>query len=365
MTINNNLEEATNKQNEEMSIKELIISIKKWIIFLKSKLKFIFIFAILGGLFAASFGIFEKQKYKAVFTFAMEEDKGGGGLSGALGLASSFGIDLGTSAGGAFSNSNLLELIKSQLIIEKALLRPVIINNKKTTLAEYYIEFNKLRDIWKDNPSVNKINFTPETERNFVSLQKDSLLKTIYKELLDNQTLSAIQKDKKISILTIEVQSTNEIFAKLFCESLADETSNFYIQTKTKKAKANRDILQKQVDSVRNELNSAITGVSSEADNNYNLNPAYNRKIIGSKKKQIDVQANTSILTNLVVQLELSKITLQKETPLIQEIDRPKLPLDNEKPNLLKAFVIGAFLSSFLIIIYFIFKEALSKILIS
>ena len=124
-------------------------------------------------------------------------------------------------------------------------------------------------------------------------------------------------------------------------------------------------ILQKQVDSVRNELNSAITGVSSEADNNYNLNPAYNRKIIGSKKKQIDVQANTSILTNLVVQLELSKITLQKETPLIQEIDRPRLPLDNEKPHLLKAFVIGAFLSSFLIIIYFIFKEALSKILIS
>ena len=89
------------------------------------------------------------------------------------------GIDLGTSAGGAFSNSNLLELIKSQLIIEKALLRPVIINNKQTTLAEYYIEFNKLRDIWKDNSSVNKINFTPETERNFISLQKDSLLKTI------------------------------------------------------------------------------------------------------------------------------------------------------------------------------------------
>ena len=161
------------------------------------------------------------------------------------------------------------------------------------------------------------------------------------------------------------MQSTNEIFAKLFCENLADETSNFYIQTKTKKAKANRDILQKQVDSVRNELNSAITGVSSEADNNYNLNPAYNRKIIGSKKKQIDVQANTSILTNLVVQLELSKITLQKETPLIQEIDRPRFPLDNEKPHLLKAFVIGAFLSSFLIIIYFIFKEVFSKILVS
>ena len=91
------------------------------------------------------------------------------------------------------------------------------------------------------------------------------------------------------------------------------------------------DVLQRQVDSVRNALNGAIIGVANETDNVYNLNPAFNIKGAPSKKKQIDVQANTSILTNLVVQLELAKITLRKETPLIQLIDRPILPLDKEQ----------------------------------
>ena len=125
--------------------------------------------------------------------------------------------------------------------------------------------------------------------------------------------------------------SENEIFSKIFCESLARETSDFYIETKSKKSKINVDVLQKQVDSVKNALNGAITGVASEIDNVYNLNPAYNLKGAPSKRKQIDVQANTAILTNLVVQLELAKITLRKETPLIQLVDRPILPLGKEK----------------------------------
>jgi hypothetical protein len=36
----------------------------------------------------------------------------------------------------------------------------------------------------------------------------------------------------------------------------------------------------------------------------------------------VDVQANTAILTELVKQSELAKVTLRKETPLIQIIDR-------------------------------------------
>ncbi len=46
-----------------------------------------------------------------------------------------------------------------------------------------------------------------------------------------------------------------------------------------------------------------------------------------SAKRQVDVQANKAILTELVKQTELAKVTLRKETPLIQIIDRPILPL--------------------------------------
>ena len=93
MAIINNQIENSNIDNDEISLKELIIKIKDWISFLKKKWKTIFIAGIIGALIGLTIALFDKPTYKAVLTFAMEEDKGsgGGGLSGALGLASSFG----------------------------------------------------------------------------------------------------------------------------------------------------------------------------------------------------------------------------------------------------------------------------------
>jgi hypothetical protein len=164
-----------------------------------------------------------------------------------------------------------------------------------------------------------------------------------------------MQKDKKVSILSIEVTSENEIFSKIFCENLAKEASDFYIETKSKKARINVDILQKQLDSVKTALNMNIAGAAAAFDNIYNLNPAFNIKGAPSKKKQIDVQANTAIFTNIVAQLELAKITLRKETPLIQLIDSPVYPLIKEKFGKLKSVLLGGFLALFLFVLFFTF----------
>lgn len=356
----------SNFDNDEISLKEIFFKIKEWFIFLKSKWKNIFLAVIIGSLIGLIVALFEKPTYKATLTFAMEEDKGGGssGLSGALGIASSFGIDLGgAGGGGAFAATNLTELMKSRLIVEKVLLSSIKINGKTTTLAEYYIQINNLREEWNKKPTLKNIQFLPGDDRSNYTLQQDSILQIIHKKLIDKDHLSITQKDKKITILSIEVISENEQFSKIFCENIAKETSDFYIETKSKKARFNADVLQKQVDSVRSELNGAITGVAVETDNVYNLNPAYNIKGAPTKKKQIDVQANTAILTNLVVQLELAKITLRKETPLIQLIDRPILPLAKEKFGKSKSLILGGFLSGFFTVMYLIFGQLFKKII--
>lgn len=345
MDLDNNKIENSNFDNDEISLKELIIKIKEWVSFFKAKWKLIFIAGTFGASFGLIIAILEKPTYKAVLTFAMEEDKssGGGGLSGALGLASSFGIDLGgAGGGGAFAASNLAELMKSRLLVEKVLLEPIEINHKIISLAEFYIQINNLREAWEGKPNLKKIQFLPNADRTIFTLQQDSILQIIHKKLIDKDHLSIMQKDKKVTILTIEVISENELFSKIFCESLARETSDFYIETKSKKARINVNVLQKQTDSIRNALNAAITGVANETDNVYNLNPAFNIKGAPSKKKQIDVQSNTAVLTNLIVQLELSKITLRKETPLIQLIDRPILPLEKNKLGKIKSLIIGS-----------------------
>lgn len=352
-------------QDDEISLKELILKIKEWVIYLKTKWVIILSFGIIGAGIGYVYAYFQKPIYTATLTFALEDEKSGGsGLAGAMGLASSLGIDLGTSAGGAFSGSNLVELMKSRRMVEKALLNPIVIFNKQQSLASYYIEFNELNKNWYKYLNLKNIKFVPFSNRSNFSLQQDSIMGVLYKAIAGPDGLLKVsQKDKKISIINIEVRTKNELFSKIFAESIAKEVSEFYVESKSKKARMNVAILQKQADSIRNELNDAILGVASSNDNIFNLNPAQNVKRTPSSKRQIDVQANTAILTQLVTNLEMAKVTLLKETPLIQVIDLPILPLKKEEKSKLVYFIIGGFLVCFFTICLLFVKQLLYKML--
>ncbi len=358
--MNNMTDHQQQIDDDEISLKELIQKIQEWIAYLKTQWKLIIGIAALGGIIGFVYASFQKPNYLATTTFVLEEDKAGGGLGGAMGLASSFGFDLGGGGGGLFTSSNIIELMKSRLVVEKTLLNPVQVAGKEISLADYYIQINELKEDWVKKPKLANINFPVNADRSKFSLQQDSILQTISAGLTKNNLVIA-QKDKKVSIISLTVKTESELFSKLFCEQLLKETSDFYIETKSKKSRLNVDILQHQADSIRAELNSAITGVATASDNVYNLNPALNVKRTPSTRRQVDVQANTAILTQLVAQLELSKVSLRKETPLVQLIDRPILPLEKDKVGRFKSLVFGGFLGGFLTVLYLVFGRLYRK----
>lgn len=363
MQQNNN--DIQNIAEDEISLKELILKIKDWYRFLISKWLVLVAAGIIGGAIGLGYAFMQKPTYTANLSFALEDEKqGAGGLSGALGLASSLGIDLGTSAGGAFSGANLIELMKSRKIVEKALLNPITVNGKTQSLAQYFINFNELNKSWSEKPTLKNIVFDVDADRSKYTLQQDSILGKIYESIAGaNGLLSVAQKDKKISIINIEVKSTDELFSKAFTESIAQEVSSYYIEIKSKKARQNMEILQHQTDSIRAELNGAITGVAAAADNTFGLNPAMMVRKTPGTRRQVDVQANTAILTQLVTNLEMAKVSLRKETPLIQVIDKPILPLKKEKVGKLKSLILGGFLAGFITALILVFKKLFAGIL--
>ena len=348
--------------NDEISLKELIQKIQEWVAYLKTQWKLIIGIAALGSIMGFVYASFQKPSYLATTTFVLEEDKGGG-LGGAMGLASSFGFDLGGGGGGLFTSSNIIELMRSRLVVEKTLLNPIQVAGKEISLADYYVQINQLKKAWSKKPALANINFPINADRTKFSLEQDSILQTISASLTKHN-LVILQKDKKVSIISLTVKTENELFSKLFCEQLLKETSDFYIETKSKKSRLNVDILQRQADSIRAELNGAITGVAAASDNVYNLNPAYNVKKTPGTRRQVDVQANTAILTQLVAQLELSKVSLRKETPLVQIIDRPILPLEKDKESNLKSLALYGFLAGFFAVLYLVSRKYYKKMII-
>jgi uncharacterized protein involved in exopolysaccharide biosynthesis len=360
MQQNNNY--MQNIAEDEISLKELILKIKDWYRFLISKWIVLVAAGIIGGAIGVGYAIKQKPIYTASLSFTLEDEKsGGGGLSGTMGFASSLGVDLGGSAGGVFSGANLLELMKSRNIIEKALLNPLTVNGRLQSFAQYYITLNELNKSWSEKPELKNIEFEVDANRSNYTRQQDSILGNLYSSVLAMLTVG--QKDKKVSIITIDVKCTDELFSKAFAENLANVVSSYYIEIKSKKARQNMEMLQHQTDSIRAVLNGSIVSVAAAVDNTFGLNPAMQVQKTAISKKQFDVQANTAILTQLVTNLEMAKVSLRKETPLIQVIDKPILPLKKEKVGKLKSLILGGFIAGFLTALILVFKKLFASIL--
>jgi hypothetical protein len=281
--------------SEEITLKELITKVKEWFAYLLSQWKIILLAGIIGSVIGLAYSFIKKPVYTATLSFALEDEKsGGGGLGSALGLASSLGLDLGGGGGSIFTGANLTELFKSRSMVEQTLLSPVVLHGRSVSLAEMYLQNQGWRDKWNNNSKFKNIQFLPNVKRKYFTRVHDSILGVMY-ENLSREGLTVDQKDKKVSIISIDMASTDELFAKYFCEALAKQVSDFYVTSKSKKARMNMSILERQTDSIRGELNGAITGVAVANDNTFNLNPALNVRRAPSSRRQVDVQANTAI----------------------------------------------------------------------
>jgi uncharacterized protein involved in exopolysaccharide biosynthesis len=349
-------EQAAQINNNDLTLEQIMAGISKYWRFIRRQwLKILGVAIIFGGL-GLFYAVNKPVSYSAKLTFALEEDKGmEGGLAGAIGLANSLGFDMGSNAGGAFSGMNLLELMKSRLVVEKALLTPINVDNKIISLADFYVKIHKLDKDWGDREVLRKLTFPPLSDRSKFNYYQDSIILEIYHYITNvRKEVTVGQKDKKVGIITLEVKSKNEKFAKYFAESLAKEVSDFYIDTKSKRSRMNVQILEHQSDSIRRELNAAITGVAVSNDNTFNINPAMMLPKTSGIKKQIDVQTNTAILTQLVANLEIARVSLRKETPLIQIIDSPIFPLQKDKLGKKMALALGAIAGGILSVLYFV-----------
>jgi len=354
----------TPEKLNEVSLKDLIIGLRDLFIYLLTKWRVILIYVIVGGLLGLLYSIRSRPSYLANCTFVLEEESsgGGGGLSQLSGLASMVGLDIGGGGGGVFQGENLLELYKSRMMISKTLLSTYPIDGKNQMLVERYIDYNHFREKqWSDEPELLHINFIAGKDGRFSRLQ-DSLLTEFSKDI-NKKNLVVIKPDKKLNIIKVQLTAPDEQFAKGFNDRIVKNVNDFYVQTKTKKSTFNLGIIQHQTDSVRRMLNQAISGVAITSDANPNINISRQVLKVPSQRKQVDVQANTAILTELVKNLEISKVSLRKETPLIQVIDEPIFPLPVKKNGLVISFVIGAFLAGLLGVIVLTIRRALKSVL--
>jgi hypothetical protein len=355
------LKQSPDANTEEISLKYLIIKLQEWWRFLLGKWIIISFAALVGAGLGMLYAFLQKPSYVGELTFVLEESKSGS-LGSYAGLASQFGVDLGGgSSVGVFSGDNILEFLKSRLMVEKTLLSSVTTNRKEQSLADLYLEIYGFREKWEKDEELKKISFPLKEDRKDFTRIQDSLLNFIYQSII-KKNLTISKPDKKLGFLIVKLVSPNEIFSKVFTERLVKEAIDFYVDTKTKRSKTNVDALQAKADSVEILLNRKT--YSAAASQDINLNPARSMATVGTEMVSRDKVMLQTVYTEVVKNLEISKMTMAQETPIIQIIDTPILPLKKERFGKLKGVLAGGFLSVFFTTVIIICRRIFQQVML-
>ncbi|MDQ6757999.1 MAG: hypothetical protein M3004_13815 [Bacteroidota bacterium] len=342
---------SVSENTDEISFRDISYGVKKFFQFLVSIWLAILFALIIGGTIGYIISKLIKPKFTATLTFVLSSESKTGSLSG---LATQFGLDIGLNAGNdVFSGENILTLFRSKKMIKEVLFKKPPENNE--TLINIVARDIELDKKWaKKERTKNLFPFPQNPE--LLSPIQDSLVREVYTIIIE-KLMTVSRPDKKLSVYELSTTSTNQTFACYLTKYLMDETAKFYIETKTSISKHNLQMLQREADSLRGLLGGAISSTASEAERTFNLNPALQAQRAPAQKSQVKATVLATAYGEVIKNLEIAKIALQKETPLYQIIDEPELPLKAKKLSTILFVLIGALAGGLTVIVFIFIKR--------
>lgn len=317
------------------------------------------VFALLG----LGYSFLKKPTYLARVNFVIEENKqSAGGLFSAL--AGQIGVDLSSLSGisGILAGDNVLELLKSTTMLKKVLITPYPGDSAHSLAYKYAESYGKLEQykklagdkIFNSPPSIGGDPSSAERNEGGV-VQKsnrveDSLLNVISTRIIEKE-LAVYKPDRKLSVFRLDLTTRDELLSQTISMRMINKAADQYIQTKTRRLRNNVERLQAKADSIANLLN--VRTVRAAEKDMINQNPSY-------VNTEVDIEISTReksmlnlIYADLNKSIDLTRTALIQETPTIEIIDTPDLPLKKVEVKWYVGLVLGFAVGTLIYMLFF------------
>ena len=340
--------ESNMPKEEKISLKNVFQGFKEWLVFIIDKRKIIVYGTLITLVLPLSYNYLKSPVYYANTSFVLENDASAS-LGSLSSLASMSGINTSSlmSASNLFQIDNIQELYRSNNMLRQTLLEKVTINGKSQILIDYFAKAQNLEKKWVKEKIYLKDFYK---DKKLYTRAQDSVLKEAIK-LIKKDFLIVGKPNRNTTILNVGFKHKDEVFTKIFNEVLVNKVNSFYYKTETKKTAFNLKVLQVQTDSVKRLLDISFLALAEIDQNTPNLNPLVKTAKVPYQKAMANLQANQAIYLEIVKQLELAKVAHRNKTPLIQIIDKPSFPLENNRWKFLNILILGIFGGGMLIVL--------------
>jgi capsular polysaccharide biosynthesis protein len=312
----------------------------------------------------------QPRYYQAKVSLAPEIT--GEDIGGLAGIASSFGVNLGSNGTDALYPTLYPDLMKSNNFIVG--LMPIQItttakDNEPSIHTDYYTYQKKHQ---KKNPLTSPLykvlqsledlfskegKGTPITAKElnpFILSKKDA---DLFEKVITDISCDI---DKRTNVISISVKDQDPLVCATMADSVRQHLQDFIILYRTKKARIDVDHYQHLADSAKLEYESAVNKYSIFCDANQDV--VLQR--VNSKRDALeqDMQFKYNTYNALATQLEAMKAKVQEHTPAFTTLKNASVPIKPAGPKRLIFIAAMMFLASICTVCYIFKREIIDNL---
>jgi hypothetical protein len=333
------------KADDEITLKDIILKIQQYWAIVWPQRTTIIALSLTFGLMAALYAKFiVKPTYTASYQLFFQEESVG--LSGAMRLASSFGLG-GIGGGYASSSATVQEFITSRNNIAHAM------------TAE--LENGRLIDHYYQEAIEEDEEFAQEFASKFGTNQRytDSVL--IEVAIGFNEGVLGASFDEESGVLEFSVVTSNESFTYDLATLLVENTESQFKDWKKEKGLAAVAAFQKKVDSLELSLDATLRRLGEYQDQNNSLISAVDK--MEQMRLTIDMESLKIAYGEYIRGMEMSKAEIMNLEGPFKYFDEPVFPLHKKKISAKLAAVFVSIITGFLLVLFFIGRVEASNIM--
>ena len=338
---------------DEIGIKDLIRELRLW----KSLIRKHWYWLLIAGLLGGALGYFYASKdiplYHAKTRF-MLKNEGVGSLFGGQ-MSSLTGLLGGGQMGTPLERT--AEVIASDRIVGRALLKEVVIDDKIDLVINHFIRLSNLSKVWVRDSLLKNVSFNKaDNQIDLLNLAQRKAFKQVMGLMVPEKGSGVVRKafDKRSGVLTVVCVHKNESFAIALCNKIYEELSSFFVEQMTYTSENNAEVMRRKLDSIQRQLNYVRREYARQTDQSLGL--LLQQDKVELKSLSVKEQMLTVMYAEAVKNYESFAFMNSAAMPSLTLIDYPYSPIKPLRKNkILYTSTIAIGLSLLLLIIHRIY----------
>lgn len=314
------------------------------------------LFTIIGAAIGIVVAFSIPKEYTCSIVLVPEGSKQGGSTNSLGGMAAMMGMNLSSSSQDGINEKIYPQIVSSSLFLHGFRNAKVHYQDVDMTLFQYLTEE-------QEQPWWNYIFALPAKALSLFSSKDNSdnkeynfktpAMQDVNFELALKERIG-VDLDKKSGLLSATIKMQNPKIAATVADSLILALQYYIKEYKTSKSKANLENSIEMFNKAKEAYHQSDLAYAQALDKNKNL--ISQTAIIKLDRLENEKNLAFSVYQQLASQVEMNKIKLQEETPIITVLEPARVPVQATSPNKKLIVIAFGFLGAALICLKVIFK---------